>query len=139
MGFQRGLLTGSVKCNLDSTDENEYENENGNVDGVELQSKQNQSSSSSISTTISTSQRKQSSFSPSSSSLFQPLLSELYGGKADYILSIDLIGDFTSPAIRLDRRTFTAVSTDKPTIIPVDQGVILKTQALLLFQKDKGK
>ena len=58
-------------------------------------------------------------------------------GKTDYSLTLLALGDFSHPAIRLDK-TLVEVSNPPelgPTIVPQDQGIILKTQAPSLLNK----
>ena len=59
--------------------------------------------------------------------------------QGDYTLSLDVIGDFTLPSIKIDKNVFTAMSVTVPTDVPKEKSITLKTQALDLFTKEKGK
>ena len=58
-------------------------------------------------------------------------------GKTDYTLTLLVLGDFSHPAIRLDKTLIEVSSPSSlgPTVVPQEQGVILKTQAPSLLNK----
>ena len=58
-------------------------------------------------------------------------------GKTDYTLTLLALGDFSHPAIRLDKTLIEVSSPSSlgPTVVPQEQGIILKTQAPSLLNK----
>ena len=58
-------------------------------------------------------------------------------GKTDYTLNLLALGDFSHPAIRLDKTLVEVANAPElgPTVLPQDQGIILKTQAPSLLNK----
>ena len=73
---------------------------------------------------------------PSSSSSFQ--LFDTFSNNGDYSLILDLLGNFTLPSVKIDKNIFIATDISKPTLIPNQNRIILKTQAGLLFSKEKA-
>lgn len=56
----------------------------------------------------------------------------------DYSLILNVLGDFVHPSINIDKHTFNATNISKPTLVPNENRIVLKTQAGLLFNKEKN-
>ena len=56
----------------------------------------------------------------------------------DYSLILNVIGDFVHPSINIDKHTFNATNISTPTLVPYENRIVLKTQAGLLFNKEKN-
>ena len=116
LGPQQGRLTGIVKCNLNDITEitgKEIEEKGDVEDGINLDSSV-----------------------PSSSSSFQ--IFDTFSNNGDYSLILDLLGNFTLPSVKIDKNIFIATDILRPTLIPNQNRIILKTQAGLLFSKEKA-
>ena len=118
LGPQQGRLTGIVKCNLNDITEiigKEIEEKGDVEDGINLDSSVPSSSS---------------------SSSFQ--IFDTFSNNGDYSLILDLLGNFTLPSVKIDKNIFIATDISRPTLIPNQNRIILKTQAGLLFNKEKA-
>ena len=113
MGPQRGRLTGTVKCNLNDITETIEKEMDGKGDVGDCIN-----------------------FDSSSSSPFFPL-ADNSSNNGDYSLILDLLGDFILPSIKIDKNIFIATDISKPTLIPNQNRIVLRTQAGLLFSKEK--
>ena len=112
MGPQQGRLTGIVKCNLNDTVETiekEIDGKGDVGDCIDF---------------------------GSSSSSFDPL-ADNSSNNGDYSLILDLLGDFILPSVKIDKNIFIATDISKPTLIPNQNRIVLRTQAGLLFSKEK--
>ena len=112
MGPQQGRLTGIVKCNLNDTmetTEKEIDGKGDVGDCIDF---------------------------GSSSASFNPL-ADNSSNNGDYSLILDLLGDFILPSVKIDKDIFMATDISKPTLIPYQNRIVLRTQAGLLFSKEK--